>query len=530
MGMTVPSVLRLPLRWRVMVLLVLLATLNVGFTALTLSEIAHVTELDRMGARLDKAAQVEERLQVTRDNQVLAIRALALTGDLDFLRQYQTYRLEAERRDEQLADLLRQDPGLRRRTEAVDAAMVAWQAKVADPVIRAEPDERAEVGARITRSTGQSLVERMQDAVYELVEELEVRQETSAASVQEARARLNRQLLTMSGLTLLLIAGSVWAMRRWITVPVSTLSTQAERVAGGDLDAHIGAVGPVEFEQIGQNMERMRRRIVNELRATTQAFEALEQRAPLVSSVRAQLRARTATDLPAGLRVEATLEPAHGVLAGDWYDVIRVDEDRAAVVLVDVSGHGEGAGLRALWLKHLLVPAVRMGLKPGDALNWVAGEVGDTTEWFATCVIVEVDASSGDCRYANAGHPPPLLLGPAGVDELSVTGPLFGPFPGQHWETGEASLGSDQVLVIYTDGIIEARNKEGEEFGDERLVSSLLEGDLRDTRALTDDVMNAVHRFGSDRLKDDATLAVISYASSDRASEAAQDAGRLGIS
>jgi sigma-B regulation protein RsbU (phosphoserine phosphatase) len=106
---------------------------------------------------------------------------------------------------------------------------------------------------------------------------------------------------------------------------------------------------------------------------------------------------------------------------------------------------------------------------------------------------------------------------------------LFGPFPGQRWETGEASLGSGQVLVIYTDGIIEARNKEGEEFGDERLVASLRAGDLRDTRALTDDVMNAVHRFGSDRLKDDATLAVISYASSDRVSQAAQDAGWLGI-
>jgi len=527
--MTAPSVLRLPLRWRVMILLVLLATLNVGFTALTRSEIAHVTELDRVGARLDKAAQVEERLQVTRDNQVLSIRALALTGDMDFLRQYQAHRLEAERRDEQLVALLRGDPGLQSGTDAVDAALLAWQRQVANPVIRAEPDERAQVGARITGGRGQALVDEMQDAVYELVEELEVRQEATVSSVQQARTRLNQQLLTMSGLTLLLIAGSVWAMRRWITVPVATLSTQAERVAGGDLDAHIEAVGPVEFEEIGHNMERMRRRIVNELRATTQAFEALEQRAPLVSSVRAQLRTRTATDLPAGLRVEATLEPAHGVLAGDWYDVIRIDEDRAAVLLVDVSGHGEEAGLRALWLKHLLVPAVRMGLKPGDALNWVAGEVGDTAEWFATCVIVEVDASSGDCRYANAGHPPPLMLGPAGADELSVTGPLFGPLPGQHWDTGDACLDSDQVLVIYTDGIIEARNKAGEEFGDERLVSSLRAGDLRDTRALTDDVMHAVHRFGSDRLKDDATLAVISYASADRLSEAAQDAGRLGI-
>jgi sigma-B regulation protein RsbU (phosphoserine phosphatase) len=266
-------------------------------------------------------------------------------------------------------------------------------------------------------------------------------------------------------------------------------------------------------------MERMRRRIVNELRATTQAIEGLEQGAPLVSSMRAQLRAGTASDLPAGLQVSASLEPAQGVLAGDWYDVVRIDEDRAAVLVVDVSGHGEEAGLRALWLKHLLVPAVRMGLDPGEALNWVAGEIGDTGEWFATCVVIEVDASTGACRYANAGHPPPLLLSPEGVDELSVTGPLFGPLPGQHWRTGETSLSRGQILVAYTDGITEARNAAGEEFGDERLMSCLRAAASGDACTLTEDVMNTVHIFGSERLKDDATLAVVTYSSSDRASE-----------
>jgi sigma-B regulation protein RsbU (phosphoserine phosphatase) len=255
----------------------------------------------------------------------------------------------------------------------------------------------------------------------------------------------------------------------------------------------------------------MRRRIVSELRTAQQAVEALEQRAPLVSSMRAQLRATSHTDLPAGLEVAATLEPAYGVLAGDWYDVVRIDEDRAALVVVDVSGHGAEAGLRALWLKHLLVPAVRMGLEPGDALNWVAGEVGDTGEWFATCVIVEVDAATGSCHYANAGHPPPLLFGPAGLEELAVTGALFGPISGERWRTGETTLGAGQMLVVYTDGIIEARNDAGEEFGNERLVSCLLASAFRDAHALNDDVMNTVHDFGSQRLKDDATLAVVAY-------------------
>ena len=326
-----------------------------------------------------------------------------------------------------------------------------------------------------------------------------------------ARNQLNRRLMTMSVFTLLLVAGSAWALRRWITVPVATLSTQADRVADGELDVHIQVAGPEEFERIGENVERMRRRIVNELRASRQAVEALEQRAPLVSRMRDELRADTDVALPHGLQVIARLEPARGVLAGDWYDVIRLDEQRAGIVVVDVSGHGPEAGLWALWLKHLLMPAMRMGLEPGDALNWVAGEMGDTGEWFATCVIVEVEASTGACRYANAGHPPPLLLGPAGVEELRVTGPIFGPLPGQRWRTDKTTLGPDQMLVAYTDGITEARNDAGEEFGEGRLIACLQSNTARDVRSLTEDVMSTVHLFGSDRLKDDATLAVVTY-------------------
>ena len=286
-----------------------------------------------------------------------------------------------------------------------------------------------------------------------------------------ARNRLNRRLMTMSVFTLLLAAGSAWALRRWTIVPVATLSTQAHRVADRELDVPIQVAGPEEFERIGENVERMRRRIVNELRASRQAVEALEQRAPPVSRMRDELRADTDVALPHGLQVIARLEPARGVLAGDWYDVIRLDEQRAGIVAVDVSGHGPEAGLWALWLKHLLMPATRMG--------------------------------------------------PAGVEELGVTGPIFGPLPGQRWSTDKTTLGPDEMLVAYTDGITEARNDAGEEFGEGRLIACLRSNTARDVRTLTEDVMSTAHLFGSDRLKDDATLALVTYGgtSSDPATE-----------
>lgn len=503
--------LRVPLRWRVVLLLAVLAVFNVGFTALTRSEIARARELDQVAAGLVTAVRVEERLQAARDNQVLAIRAYALTGQAGFLRDYRVHRRVAAARAQQLAGLLRDEPALLRLEEQAEEAMADWRQQLAEPVVQAAPDKRARLGSRLVANVGEPLFDQVRAAADRLVHGMDARQQAIKESVQMARNQLNRRLMTMSVLTLLLVAGSAWALRRWITVPVATLSTQADRVADGELDVHIQVAGPEEFERIGENVERMRRRIVNELRASRQAVEALEQRAPLVSRMRDELRADTDVALPHGLQVIARLEPARGVLAGDWYDVIRLDEQRAGIVVVDVSGHGPEAGLWALWLKHLLMPAMRMGLEPGDALNWVAGEMGDTGEWFATCVIVEVEASTGACRYANAGHPPPLLLGPAGVEELRVTGPIFGPLPGQRWRTDKTTLGPDQMLVAYTDGITEARNDAGEEFGEGRLIACLRSNTARDVRSLTEDVMSTVHLFGSDRLKDDATLAVVTY-------------------
>jgi sigma-B regulation protein RsbU (phosphoserine phosphatase) len=138
-------------------------------------------------------------------------------------------------------------------------------------------------------------------------------------------------------------------------------------------------------------------------------------------------------------------------------------------------------------------------------------------------VILEVDVSTGECDYANAGHLPPLLFGSAGVEELPVTGPLFGPLPGSHWDTGRVTLEPGQALVAFTDGITEARNAAGEEFGDERLISCIVDADLSDTRTLAEDVMNSVHGFSSERLKDDATLAVIAYTRTGHSSEAPRD-------
>jgi serine phosphatase RsbU (regulator of sigma subunit)/CHASE3 domain sensor protein len=499
-----------PLRWRVFALLAMLACLVVANTALTLASQNRLTGQEQHKDALHHTALVSEQLLRRLDGQVVEIRGFALTGDQSFLHSYAIQRIEEQRLVNRLRGLVRGDPELMAHLDELEKAILAWRVRVADRIIQAKLEGRT--AARVEANVDEPLFETVRADSRRLSRAIVARLDDIRATVQRSRQLLDRQLVVSAVVALVLVAGSTWALRRWITLPVSRLTSQVRRVAAGNLQEPVEGSGPAELEQLGDDVELMRRRIVEDLEETQRAVEALEQNAPLVASLRAQLSATSDAALPAGLQIVGRLEPAYGVLAGDWYDVISVDEDRAVLIVVDVCGHGPQAGLRALWLKHLLVPALVMGLEPGEALNWVAGQMGDTGEWFATCVIVEIDARTGRCRYANAGHPPPLLFGHAGVEQLPATGTLFGCLAGQHWRTEDASLGDGQMLVVYTDGIIETRNAAGDEFGDQRLVSCFRSAHRADPAALADDVMQIVHAFGAERLTDDATLAVVTVA------------------
>jgi serine phosphatase RsbU (regulator of sigma subunit)/CHASE3 domain sensor protein len=482
-----------------------LAGLLIVDAALGAAYNARLEAEQRVVARLRPVEEYPERLVSGLVDQQNSVRGFALTRDERLLTVYEDRQQAEGRYVTALRQSLEGESAMLRLVRGVEDQATAWHQKVAEPVIAATRAGQQQRAVRLIRTRDQQLFDVLRLRAERLGRDVDLRLEQSQERAQAAGRALNQRLFVFSVLGLVFVLASGLFIRRWLTRPIGELSEQVRRVARGRLDHPIEATGPEEIERLGRDVETMRRRILDELEETRRAVEGLEQDAPLVMSLRSELTTPS-VKLPTGLRMASRFEPAEGVLAGDWMETIRLDEHRIGVIVVDVSGHGPEAGLRALLLKHLLVPALKLELDPADALHWVSGQIGETDEWFATCVIFEVNAASGRCLYANAGHPPALLLGPRGLQELPPTGPLFSDLPGMRWETVETTLDPDEVLVVYTDGITEARSDRGEEYGEDRLRQCLLSAPSTDVETLADRVMDDVHDFGAHRLDDDATL------------------------
>ncbi|MGW2615771.1 SpoIIE family protein phosphatase [Streptomyces sp. NPDC001500] len=203
-------------------------------------------------------------------------------------------------------------------------------------------------------------------------------------------------------------------------------------------------------------------------------------------------RSLTNSALPAvpGLELTGRYLPAseHDV-GGDWFDVIALPEERTALVIGDVMGHGIHAAAIMGQLRAAVRTLARLGIDPADMLRSLDALVADMGEdQLATCVYAVHDPASGGCLVARAGHPPPAVVSPGGA----IT--FLDGSPGTPLGTGGRQFGAEEVplppgglLVLYTDGLIETRGADLDQ-GLARLAGALGRPG-RSLTALCDDVL-----------------------------------------
>jgi len=200
-------------------------------------------------------------------------------------------------------------------------------------------------------------------------------------------------------------------------------------------------------------------------------------------------------------------------VSGDYYDWVRIYDDEIGIVIADVSGKGVPAAILMAFLRSSLRAATHIGYATNVSLakvNYLLWESIERNQ-FVTAFHAVLDASNRTLSYSNAGHNPPLLMNAKGeVTFIEYGEQPLGMFPETRYHQYSLVLEPGDIMVLYTDGVTEASNPDGVEFGRDRLVQAVKENKERPARELIASMEMAVLEWTANRgATDDVTFFVI---------------------
>ena len=218
----------------------------------------------------------------------------------------------------------------------------------------------------------------------------------------------------------------------------------------------------------------------------------------------------TLTPQVAGIDLSVTWLPADGV-GGDCFDTLGFG-DVLGVSIADIAGKGLPAALLMSNLQAAVRAFAQENVSPSSINNSINRLLcrNMASGRFATFCYARIEPAARRVVYSNAGHNPPLLIRPGGsVETLAEGGMVLGIFPDNQYDQAEVPLGPGDRLLFYTDGITEARNPEGDEYGEDRLAETARHVRTASAETIKEAVLADVNAFTSGKFEDDATLIVV---------------------
>jgi phosphoserine phosphatase RsbU/P len=214
---------------------------------------------------------------------------------------------------------------------------------------------------------------------------------------------------------------------------------------------------------------------------------------------------------PSSFRVAALYVPMTSV-AGDLYDFVAAGETSAGLLIADVSGHGVPAAMIASMVKMAAMSQRDQAAHPGAVLAAMNRALfGNTQGQYVTAAYAHLDAAKGELRYAAAGHPAMLLLRGGEVIEVAENGLLLAAVDGMEYSERSIAIRPGDRIVLYTDGIVEARNRAGALYGEEALFSAIRTSASMAPREAAQKVIRSVQSWARAQ-EDDLTILVCDYA------------------
>lgn len=276
-----------------------------------------------------------------------------------------------------------------------------------------------------------------------------------------------------------LIAGIL--VTKSITSAVHNLDRGTEFIRRGDFSHRIVVKSDDQLGALAKSFNQMTEYVQTLVKERVQK-ERLERELEIAKEVQEQLFPKQAPQMN-NMELSGLCLPAR-IVSGDYYDFLQLDKHRMGLALGDICGKGISAALLMANLQATLRSNVfATGPRSSFEAGHKNGEVADvvrvlnkqiynftSANKFASFFYAVYDESQSKLTYCNAGHNPPLYFNSQGFQRLTTGGTVVGIFPDADFEQETIQLQGGDILVAYTDGIVESVNEYGEEFGEQRLI------------------------------------------------------------
>ncbi len=306
-----------------------------------------------------------------------------------------------------------------------------------------------------------------------------------------------------------------------ITRPLRTLAAEAMEIARGNLDIEVSDV--TSRDEVGDlsrsfdNMKAALKEYIANLAETTAAKERYESELKIARTIQMSFLPKNFPPFPEYVEFDiyATLDPAKEV-GGDLYDFFLLDDDHLFFSIGDVSGKGVPAALFMAAAKTLMKGTAGREMAPSEILSKVNHELclENDSMMFVTVFCGILNFRTGEVRYSNAGHNPPLVLRPERPPEWLPLpeGFLLGAMEDSPYETRQILLAPGDTLLLYTDGVTEAMNGDKLFYEERRLVRVTEDHGQAPPEELIQEVLRSVRAFaGSEPQSDDITMLALAF-------------------
>jgi phosphoserine phosphatase RsbU/P len=263
------------------------------------------------------------------------------------------------------------------------------------------------------------------------------------------------------------------------------------------------------YEKTKTRLERRNVELQSIVQAGAARLEIQNEELQRAREIQDSLLPKEIPQLP-GFEVASAWQPARAV-GGDYFDVLKLGENRLAVCIADVSGKGVPAALLMANVQASLRASVRDLDSPARVCSIINSMLCNNigADRFVTFLCGVLDAGTCSFRYCNAGHPYPILVSSGAVRTLDQGGAVLGVFPAWTYQNSNVDLSSGDRLLLFTDGITEAEGPDGEEFGMEKVAAFAKAHAANSAARMNQQLLAQVTEFCGAHFLDDATLLVL---------------------